>query len=206
MKTITHRTIAVLKLPIHVPDLIKLAQSVVQAMTGNAHFPSPTPALTVVSAAITALDAAETATKTRAKGTVQVRDKARAAVVSALRGLKVYVQQMSDANPDQADAIIASALLNVRKPVVRSKHEFTAKAGPTSGSVHLVAKAAAPRGAYEWQWSADGGKTWTPAPTTLQSKTTILQLPLGVNCQFRFRPVLKTGEADWSQVVSLIVK
>ena len=206
MKTITHRTIAVLKLPIHVPDLIKLAQSVVQAMTGNAHFPSPTPALTVVSAAITALDAAETATKTRAKGTVQVRDKARAAVVSALRGLKVYVQQMSDANPDQADAIIASALLNVRKPVVRSKHEFTAKAGPTSGSVHLVAKAAAPRGAYEWQWSADGGKTWTPAPTTLQSKTTILLLPLGVNCQFRFRPVLKTGEADWSQVVSLIVK
>src|SRR5450755_3077375 len=109
MKTITHRTIAVLKVPLHVPDLIKLAQSVVQAMTGNAHFPSPTPALAVVSAAITALDAAETATKTRAKGTVQVRDKARAAVVSALRGVKVYVQQMSDANPDQADAIIASA-------------------------------------------------------------------------------------------------
>jgi hypothetical protein len=206
MTTTTPRVTAVLKLPTHVPDLIKLGQSIVQAMTGNASFPNPTPPLANVSAAIAALDAAETATKTRAKGTIPVRNTARAAVLAALRDLKVYVQQVSDANHAQAETIIASALMNVRKVAVHTKPDFTAKAGAASASVRLVAKAAARRASYEWQWSADGGKTWTLAATTLQSKTTIGALPLGVSCQFRYRPVTKTGEADWSQAVAMIVK
>ena len=206
MKTKTPRTTVTLRLPLHVPDLIKLAQAVVQALTGNAHFPTPVPPLAAVSTAIANLDAAETATKTRAKGTIEIRDAAYTALVKAMRDLKVYVQGVCDANPDQAATIVASALMNVRKATVRTKHDFIAKHGPTSGSVHLVAKAISHRSAYEWQWTPDGGKTWNAAPATLQAKTTIVGLPLSVNCSFRYRPVLKTGEADWSQVISFIVQ
>jgi hypothetical protein len=133
MKTKTPRTTVTLRLPLHVPDLIKLAQAIVQALTGNPHFPNPVPPLAIVIAAIAALDAAETATKTRAKGTIEIRDAAYTALVKAMRELKVYVQGVCDANPDQAATIVASALMNVRKPAVRTRHDFVAKHGPTSG-------------------------------------------------------------------------
>jgi hypothetical protein len=206
MTTTQHRTIAVLKLPTHVPDLIKVGQSIVQAMTGNAALPSPTPPLAAVSAALAALDAAETATKTRAKGTVAARNTVRAAVISTLHELKAYVQQASDADPSQAESIITGAAMSVKKASLRPKTDFAAKAGATSGSVHLVAKAAAHRASYEWQSSADGGKTWQSAPATLQAKATVTGLPPATTCLFRYRPVTKVGEGDWSQVVSFIVK
>jgi hypothetical protein len=71
--------------------------------------------------------------------------------------------------------------------------------------VKLAVRAAALRASYEWESSVDGGKTWTPAPPTLQAKTDISGLPAGTVVQFRFRAVTKTGATDWSQVTSLLV-
>jgi hypothetical protein len=206
----SHRIIVTLKVPTHVADMVKLAQAIVAALTGNASFPNPTPSLATVSSQITALDTAETAetavTQTRAKGTVQTRNVARAALVTSLHQLKAYVQQVSDANPEQASAIIASAGLGVRKAASGTKAAFAATAGPVSGAMHLVAKAVAHRASYDWQWSSDGGKTWTSVPSTLQARTTITGLPVATTCSFRFRTVTKTGESDWSQPVALVVK
>jgi hypothetical protein len=94
---------------------------------------------------------------------------------------------------------------SVKKQVVRPKHDFVAKPGAVSGSVRLVAKATGHRASYEWQWSSDGGKTLNQAPPSLQSKTTILGLPSGTICQFRFRAVTRVGVGDWSQIVTLLV-
>jgi hypothetical protein len=206
MTTKVNRVIAVLNLPHPVPALIKAGQAIVSAMSGNALLPNPNPSLATVTTEIDGLNSAETDTKTRAKGTVEVRNEKRATVVTSLHQLKGFVQQVSDANPAQAEAIITSAGMSVKKAAVRNKTDFAARPGPTSGTVHLIAKAATHRASYEWQWSADGGKTWQQAPSTLQSRTTLLALPLSVTCQFRFRPVTKTGEGDWSQVISLLVK
>ena len=65
---------------------------------------------------------------------------------------------------------------------------------------------AGPRSAYLWEYSLDGGKTWIAAPATLQAKTTIAGLTPGATVQFRYQPVSKTGEGDWSQIVSFLVK
>ena len=200
------RALVVLHLPIHVPDLIKSGEAFVTAMTGNPAFLSPTPPLTSVTALLTGLNLAETAMKTRAHGTREARDKARVDLVSALRGLKGYVQLVADAAGDQAEAIITSAGMTVRKPVIRNKPDFIAKPGPTSGTVHLVAKAVARRASYEWEWSSDGGKTWIAVPGTLQAKTTVIGLPVAIDVQFRFRTVTRTGESDWSQVITFLVK
>jgi hypothetical protein len=83
---------------------------------------------------------------------------------------------------------------------------FAAKPGATSGSVHLVTDAAARRASYEWQYSTDAGKTWVSAPSTLQAKTVVAGLTPGVTVLFRYRAVTKSGEGDWSQPQSLIVK
>jgi phosphodiesterase/alkaline phosphatase D-like protein len=73
-----------------------------------------------------------------------------------------------------------------------------------SGDAKLVAKAVASRASYEWQYSTDQ-KTWTDAPTTLQSKTDVVGLTPGTAYFFRFRGTTKAGVGDWSQVVSMLM-
>lgn len=200
-----HRTLVATKLPKPVPALIKIAQAIIAALTGNAHFPNPNPPLATLNAGLAALVAAETATQTRAKGTVPARNAALAQLLSDVQMAKAYVQQVADANPEQAEAIITSAGMTVRKTTTRAKPTFVARQGTTSGSVKLAARAAALRASYEWEWSGDGGKTWTPVAPTLQAKTAISGLPVGTTVQFRYRSVTKTGASDWSQPTSLLV-
>src|SRR5208337_3645198 len=103
-------------------------------------------------------------------------------------------------------SIIQSAGIAVRKTAVRPPRVFDAKPGVVTGSVKLVAAAAARRAAYEWQSSTDGGKTWVNAPSTLQARTTLPGLAAGTTVQFKYRPVTTAGEGDWSQPVSLLVR
>lgn len=84
--------------------------------------------------------------------------------------------------------------------------DFSANQGAVSGSVEVVAAAAARRASYLWGYSTDGGKTWIEVGPTLQAKTTISGLPVGTSVQFRYRGVTKSGAADWSQPISLLVK
>jgi hypothetical protein len=56
-----HRTVASLKLPTTVPALITYAQGIVKGMTGNTAFPTPSPSLPAVTAAVNDLQTAETA-------------------------------------------------------------------------------------------------------------------------------------------------
>jgi hypothetical protein len=200
-----HPVLLASKLPKKVPALIKMLQSVSSAMTGNTHFPNPNPALAAMNTSLAALVTAETATQTRAKGTVAARNAALVQVLSDFKVIKAQVQQVADATPEQAEAIINSAGMSVRKPTTRAKPTFAARQGITSGSVKLAARAAALRASYEWEWSGDGGKTWTPVPPTLQARTSIAGLPVGTNVQFRYRSVTKTGASDWSQATSLLV-
>ncbi|HEY3818046.1 MAG TPA: hypothetical protein VGL81_12790 [Polyangiaceae bacterium] len=203
--TIQHRLLVVFKLPTSAPALIKVAQATISALTGNAHFPNPNPPLATLNTDVSALNAAETVTQTRAKGTVASRNAARTQLLSDLHTLKGHVQQVADANPDQAETIITSAGMTVRKARASAKVTFSVRQGPLSGSVKLSAKAVALRASYEWESSLDGGKTWTAAPPTLQAKTSISGLPVATSVQFRYRAVTKTGAADWSQPTSLVV-
>jgi hypothetical protein len=200
-----HRTLVATKLPKPVPALIKMTQAFLAALTNNPHFPTLAPQLSTLSASLATLVAAEAATQTRAKGTVAARNAALTQLLSELHALKADVQQVADANPELAEAVITSAGMTVRKPTSRAKPPFVARQGATSGSVKLAARAAALRASYEWEWSVDGGKTWTLAPPTLQASTTISGLPVGTTVQFRYRAVTKTGAADWSQATSLLV-
>ena len=206
MVAIVHRFVVVLLLPTNVPALIKFAQSVVAALTNNASFPTPNPPLTTVSSLIAKLDAAETAVKTRAQGTVQARNTVKAQLVQALHDIKAYVQSLANANPEQAEEMIASAALRSKKLSSRTKAALAVAPAAVSGAAKLEAKAVAHRAAYEWQWSGDGGKTWTAVPATLQARTTVQGLPVGTTCSFRFRALTRTGEGDWSQIVTYLVK
>jgi hypothetical protein len=203
--TSTHRSFAVLKLPINIATLILFARGLVKALTGNPNFPSPTPSLAALTTSIDDLEAAETAAQARTKGAVTTRNEKRAALVLQLHDLRGYVQSVANASPDHSASIIESAGLSVRPTVVRKPRVFAAKPGAVSGAVNLFTVRAAPRASYEWQYSIDGGKTWIVASATLKSKTTIAGLTPGSTVSFRSRAVTKAGEGDWTQPASLVV-
>jgi hypothetical protein len=201
----THRATVTLALPRTNPALIVYAQNIVKRVLGNAFFPSPTPTPAEITTAIDDLQVAEAAVLTRVKGAVAVRNQKRAALVVLLQELRGYIQKVADADPTNAAAIIESAGFAVRKTAARKPRTFVAKAGPVSGTAELNAVFAGQRSSYEWQYSTDGGKTWIVAPVTIQAKTTIAGLVPGATVQFRYRPVTRTGEGNWSEPVSLIV-
>jgi hypothetical protein len=202
----THHVFVILNLPRPTAALLAYTQTVVTAMTNNPNFPTPSPALAVVAAAGTALQSAETTALTRVKGAAVVRNDKREALVTLLRQLQGYVQKTADADPENGAAIIQSAGMGVRKVPVRKPRVFSGKPGAVSGSIELTAPLAARRGAYEWQYSTDGGKSWIESAPSLRAATTITGLPVASSVQFRYRSVTKAGPSDWSAPIAVLVK
>jgi hypothetical protein len=202
-----HRATIAMNIPGKIPDLLLYGTNVVQKLTGNPHFPTPTPTVAALAAAVSDLHDAETAALSRTKGAVTVRNDKRTVLVGLLQQYRGYVQGVADATPENAAAIIESAGLSVRKVVTRSKRAFAAVQGAASGEAHVTAVTAGARAAYDWQYSVDGGKTWVDVPSTTRGQTTIVGLPVGTTAQFRYRTVTpKGGQGDWSAVASLFVK
>ena len=145
-----HRSLAVLDLPRRINVLVTYASSVVERMTGNASFPTPSPALATVTAAIADLQNAETAAAVRTHGAAAARNARRAVLVTLLQSLRMFVQSIADQNGETAPAIIQSAGMAVKKTAVRNPRVFAALAGANSGMVKLVAPSAGHRVSYEW--------------------------------------------------------
>ena len=203
---IVHRPRVSLALPRRVSDLISFVTRVVADMTNNPSFPSPTPTLASITGALTALQMAQSAALARTAGAATTRNEKRDALVALLQQLQGYIQTVADATPENGASTIQSAGVAVRKIPTHVARTFLAVQGAVSGSVKVTAAVAARRAAYDWEYSVDGGKTWVPTPTTLQAKTTVTGLPAGTMVQFRYRAATKTGEGDWSQPTSLMVK
>jgi hypothetical protein len=200
------RAIVALKLSPRVKNVITFASNIATAMTSNASFPAPNPPIATLLADIAALNTAETAVLSRTKGAVETRNAKLEIVRADLENLKTYVQSVAQAaTPTNADAIIESAGMTGRKVTLHDKPALAAKQGSVTGSVNLVAKAAAKRASYNWQYSTDQ-KTWTSLPPTLQAKTGVSGLTAGTTYYFRMQALVATGEENWSQIVTLLVK
>jgi hypothetical protein len=204
MTTSRNRAVVVLSLSASVPTVIIEAKVVTTAMDGNANFPSPNPTIATVIATTQKLYAAETAAADRQVGATGDRDVVLAQLLAQLHQLKAYVQQVADADSENARSIIESAGMKVKKPTSYSKLPFVVKHGAVSGVVEASVKAIGRRAAYWWQWSLDQ-QTWTDGGQTLQSKTTFTNLQPGKTYYFRYATLTKDGKGDWSVPVSLIV-
>jgi hypothetical protein len=185
-----------------VPELITYARAIIAAMSNNKNFQTPSPPLLEVGKSIDDLEAAEKIAQLRTKGAALARNEKRTTALAKLDLLKGYVQSVADASPASAADIIASASMQVRKVATRPKRAFEVRPGPVSGSVKILVPSAARRVSYDWQYSADGGSTWTQLPTTLQAQTSVSALQPGSTYEFRYRAVTKTGAGDWSAPLS----
>ena len=170
-------------------------------------FVSPVPTLLFITTATTNLEAAETLASTRVTGSASARNLKYDIVLKAIHSLLAYVQILADAAPDEATAIsiINASGFGLRSTGSRSKAPLAAKNGTVSGTVSLVAKAAAVRAAYNWHHSTDG-ITWSEMTTTLQAKTIVSGLTPGTTIFFQCRIITKLGTGNWSSPESIVVQ
>jgi hypothetical protein len=185
--------------------LVTYTRLIVDRVTGNPWFPSPFPPLAKVVAAAKALNDAETAVLTRTRGLAVKRDEARAVLVSLLEQLRAYVEGIANENPEQAQAIIEGAAMDMVTSHRRGVLPFRVKPGRTSGSARIDVKAGPKGSSYRFQKSADGGKTWVDLPATMQANTTVPDLVPGATYLFRYRVVRRKGQGDWSEPLSFVV-
>jgi hypothetical protein len=205
MSTIANTIIVVLGLRTNsIAPLIVRATAIVNAMEANkTTFPSPSPALALVTTAINGLTTAETAFKAHL-GTRADRDSAMRALVGLVQQLHAYVQGLATANPTQAEVIAQDAAMTLRKTAVRQKSDLAVKQ-TVSTVVRVIAKAVKGSRAHEWQYSLDGGKTWIDVPPTTKASTTITGLQPGTTVSYRQRALTAAGPGNWSQAVAAVV-
>src|SRR6185369_251046 len=189
----TRRPIAALNLSRHVPDLSRQGRVIVQAMIPIPAFSGALPLLATTSDDLDALDAAEVVVLSRLKGAVETRDVKRRMVVSDLQQLRAIVQGIADASPADAEAIILSAGMSVKRVFLRQKNTLSATQGAVSGMVELTAAFAGDRACYHWEMSADDGTTWSGLPPTMRTRTSVSGLAPAIVHSFRYQAVTLTG-------------
>ena len=187
-----------------VATLIERVSTIANTMAENkTTFPSPVPSTATVLGDVAALSAAQTAFKGKT-GSRADRDAKIKVVVFDAGQLHGYVQSIVNANPENAESIVAQAAMTLRKKGAKSKPSLAVKQ-TVSGTVSLAAKATKGARMNEWQYSTDGGKTWNDVPPTTQAKTVITGLTPGVSVSYRQRAVTKDGRGDWSPTLSAVV-
>jgi hypothetical protein len=194
-----------------VPLLILLAQAVFAAMSAHAAlFASLSALIATLGTQTTDLVDAQSGVKNKTVGTAE-RNAKRDLVVTTLESLRALIQALCDASPEQAATLIQAAAMKAAAVRARAKAMLAVTLGVQSGVVDLVANArllsmARRSKTYNWQFTTDGGRTWSAAASTPYARTTLGGLPPLIVCGFRVNVVVGDDEpGPWSQTVSILV-
>lgn len=214
-KPTVHRTRASLNVSKrNVPAVLMVAKSTCNAFEADPkQFPAPNPSVAVLLGQIQALETAQQATSTRAKGTAAARDAKRDVLWTSLESERAYVQSLCDASPEQAAAIITAAAMTVAKTAKHDKPVLRATPGAQPGTASVVANASALVGrrnskkvVFNWQISADGGKTWSNGPSTPLARADFAGLASMTSTSFRVSVTVSKTVGEWSQSVTILVR
>jgi hypothetical protein len=194
----------------NIPLFLILAQAISAAMTAHASLFTTLSALITLLASQTAdLATAQVGVKNRTVNTAD-RDAKRDLVATTLEALRVGVQGLCDANPEQAASLIQASAMKAAASAVRAKPMLAARLTAQSGVVKLEANAtllstSRKKKTYTWQSTLDG-KSFTTVGTTGYARFTVTGLmPLTT---VGFRVCVTVGDdapGPWTQIVDIIV-
>lgn len=181
------------------------ARTIVTSLTGNPNFPTPTPALAVITAAIDALEtSAATVQSTRAKLKTDVSEQsANEDVLDGIMSQLVgYVQSV--AGDDETK--IHSAGMDARSAKGPSSSDPTlpealsATVGDHDGEMDLSWDPVPKAKSYIIQVSVDPptDTSWKQAGVSTKSSFTVTGLTPGARYQFRVAAVSTGGQSGWS--------
>jgi hypothetical protein len=181
------------------------AQQIVEALTGNTNFPTPSPALAAITTGINELNAsfaeAQTARQV-AKEKTSIQNDKEASLDQLISRLAAYVESVAGSN----EALILSAGMDMRAAPVSSTtppeqpHALTPTAGDRDGEVDLGWDTVAGAKSYVIDKSADpvSATSWSHAGVSTKSNFTVNGLTSGTRYWFRVAAVNNNGQSGWS--------
>ena len=185
-------------------DLLTKTEAIVTSLTGNTHYPTPSPILASVQAAATAFQTALVAAADGGKLKTAEKNEARETLLGLLRNLALYVQQHCQENL----AILLSSGFDARKAptpagVLPAPVAVTLTQSALSGILDFRAKAVANASAYEGQMTMDVNKDdWGSVGTFTAARFKLEALKPGTTYWARARAIGAAGPGAWSDAVS----
>ena len=194
-----------------VTDKIAKGRRIVAAMTNNTNFPTPTPPIPDVTAAVDDLEKAFAAVQT-AKSEVATRvglqDNAHARVDQVLTQLAGYVESVAGKD----STLITSAGMETKSspssPTIPSPPQgLSATAGDHEGHIELSWKAVLNARSYTVEASNDPAAPtgWAQVAIATSASKTISNLTSGKRYWFRVAAVGAGGQSGWSEHATKVV-
>ncbi|HXC05495.1 MAG TPA: hypothetical protein VNZ86_12125, partial [Bacteroidia bacterium] len=179
-----------------------------QKMTGNTNFPTPTPSLASISTQLAVVEADYTVSQTRVKGSVSKMHAELKTLEIALKALAAYVESVANTTPDQAENIIQSAGMTVKKAANRKPKVFTVIQTKVTGQVQVNSKAVSRSSTYIYQMTTDPNTatTWQTVITSNNVKGLVNGLSAGIRYYFRVAVSTKGVQAAWSAPINIVVQ
>jgi hypothetical protein len=197
-------------------EVLSRAQAMHDGMAADpATYDSPTLALPAFLGLIQNLAVAQQAVRTRAIGARENRDVHRGLLLTGMDLERTFIQSLADAQPSRAAALITNGGLVVAASPVFHKALLTLRNAKPSGGVTCDAHVGLLIGAgakhptekryFGWQYTVDGGKTFTTMVPTPTGKTAIHGLAPLTTVGVRVNLTNSEGPGDWSQTVTILV-
>ena|SRR6218665_1560871 len=186
-----------------IPQKIEHARFIVTSMTGNANFPTPVPALTVITTNVNSLEAASLLAKSGGKDeTAAMRAKAVTLELS-LKAMCSYVETTANNNFLTAEAVILSAGFNVRRPSPARQNGFRIALGKNPGEI--IVRTDAERHSFymfEMTLTPEVEESWREVYAGSKCSFLVTGLESGNQYFFRVSKMNKNGRSGWSNVRS----
>ncbi len=182
--------------------LAVFAGHILTSLTGNTNFTGIYPGLTVLSAAITALNTAVTNQIKGVKSTTTAVRDAETQVRRVLKVMAAVVEYISNNN----QTIALSSGFSIKSHTPKTVNDFNALHGLLTGSVNVKSKAFID-GSYIFQYTTTPlvPASWVTSATLKQVKHTITGLTPGVMYYFRVIVITRTGQQAPSTPINLMV-
>jgi hypothetical protein len=194
-----------------IPEKIARARQIIAAMTGNAHFTSPQPPLSALTAATDELEAAANdaqAARQTAKTKTTIQNAKEDLVDRLFSQEGGYVFAVSGGN----EAVIQSAGMDVRAApgtvgIPSLPQALGATAGDRDGQMDLSWDPVIEAASYVIETSPDPptATSWSHAGVSTKSSYTVTGLQSGSRIWFRVASVNPAGQSGWSDPATKIV-
>ena len=185
-------------------ELITRVSGIVAAMTGNAHYATPAPALADITTAINAFATAVADAVDGGKTLTAIKNEKRAALVTLMRQLASYVQVAC--NEDMA--VLLSSGFPTQKPqrepigVLAAPSNLTVTFGPRTGELRATTAPVSGAAIYNWQVStAANPNVLVQTAQTTAANNTFTSLTPGVVYQVTVNVVGAAGPSNWADPV-----
>jgi hypothetical protein len=186
-------------------SLVTKTEYIITSMTGNTHYPTPTPTIPVVQTAATAFQDTLAAATDGGKIKTAQKNAAREALLDLLRNLALYVQQHCQ---DDLATLLSSGFEARKEPqpagVLPAPEGATLLNGTLTGTLNLRSKPVTNARSYEAQTTTDVNKadSWDAVGTFTSTRIELADLTPGTTYWARLRAIGAAGPGAWSDAVS----